>query len=179
MQTSCGVDNHHVGPISLGRGKSVVGNGCRVGTHLLLDDRHANTLTPDANLLDSSGTESVGSAKINLLARLLKLIGKLADSGGLAHTVDTHNENHVRAMVGRKLPVVVITRIVFGKQRGNLVAHDTVKLGCRHILVAGHTLLNALDDFKGSCHADVGSDESLLKVVEHLVVDSRLAHDGT
>ena len=176
MKTSGGVDNNNICAIGLSRRQCVESHRSRVGTHLLLYYRHTDTLTPYTNLLYSGSTEGVGSTEINLLASLLELIGKLADSRGLANAIDSDNQYDIRLVLCRQIPVVVVASMVLGKERGNLVAHDAVKLGCRHILVASHTLFDALDNLKSSLHTYIRCNQSLLKIVEHLVVDSRLAH---
>ena len=82
-------------------------------------------------------------------------------------------------MIGRQFPILVISSVILGEQRCNLVAHDIVKFRRRHILVACHTFLDALDNLQGCVNTDIRCDKSLLKIIEHFVVDSRLTHDST
>ena len=99
MQSACGVNEHHVGPVGLGALQGVVGHRGRIAAHLLLYHGYAHTLAPDAQLLHGSGTEGVGSTQIDFLARLFELPSQLTYRGCLAHAVDAYHENHVGLMV--------------------------------------------------------------------------------
>ena len=172
MQTSCGVDDYDVGAVSLSRRQGIESYGGRVGTHLLLHNGHTYALAPDANLLYGGSTECVGSTEIHLLARFLELISQFANGSCLANAVHTYNKNHIRTVIGRQFPILVISSVILGEQRCNLVAHDIVKFRRRHILVACHTFLDALDNLQGCVNTDIRCDKSLLKIIEHFVVDS-------
>ena len=127
MQTSCGVDDYDICSVCLSRRERIESYGCRVGTHLLFYYGHTYALAPDANLLNGSCTECVGSTEIHFLARLLELISELANGGCLADTVHTNNKNHVRTMVGWQFPIVIIRSVILCKQRCNFIAHDIIK----------------------------------------------------
>ena len=54
-----------------------------------------------------------------------------------------------------------------------------MRLSSEVILVAGNALLDAFDDLERGVNTHVGCYEHLLKVVKHIVVDGRLAGNGT
>jgi len=49
-------------------------------------------------LFNGRGAKSVRSAQHNALPFLLKTIGQLADTGGLARAVYAHHKNHTRSV---------------------------------------------------------------------------------
>ena len=128
MQAACRVYQHHVGTIGLGTLKGIEGHRGRITSHLLLDDGHSYPLTPDAELLDGSCTEGIGSTETDLLACLLELPSQLTDGRGLAHAVHAYHQYHVGLMVARQIPVVVILGIVLCQQGGYLFLQDIVQL---------------------------------------------------
>ncbi len=146
---------------------------------MLLYDGHADPLSPHRNLLHGSGAECVGSTEIHFFAGLFELIRQLTYGSCLPHSVHPDHENDVWLVAGRNIPVVVFLASVLRKQGRDFLTEDGIQFRSRDILVAGDTLLNALDDFQRGVHAHITRQEHLLEVVEHLVVDSRLAGNGT
>ena len=179
MQSPGGVDNHHVGTLSLCRRNGVEGNRCRVGTHLLLHHGHINAFAPNLQLLDGGSAEGVGSTQHNLVAGALKLIGKLSDGGGFAHAVHPHNHNYVGLCDAlRHLKVVGGGAGCLGEHLRDFVAQQSVQFSRIYVFVARNTGTNAVDDFQSGVHTDVRGDERLLKLVEQIVVDGRFACYG-
>ena len=113
MQTSCGINNNHIGTIGFGRRDCIKGHRSRVRAHLLFNNRHTYTLAPNANLLNGSSTEGVGSSKIHFLTSLFKLIGQFSYRGGFTHTIYTHYHDNIGGMVGWEIPVVIVLGIIF------------------------------------------------------------------
>ena len=81
---------------------------------MLLNDRNTYAVAPNLYLLYGSSPESVGSAQIYFLASLFKLIGELANSGCLAHSVYANHQNNIWFMAGWKVPVFGILGVVLG-----------------------------------------------------------------
>ena len=179
VQAAGRVNQHHIGTVGLRALQGVKCHRCRVAAHLLLDDGHAHTLTPDAQLLDCSGTECVGSAKIHLLAGVLELPGQLANGRGLADAIHPHHQDDVGLMVAWQFPIFVILRVVLGQQRRNLFAKNGIQLRCTHVLVSAYTLFNALNDFQSGVNTDITRYQHFLQIVEHVVVNLRLSRHGT
>jgi hypothetical protein len=64
------------------------------------------------------------------------------------------------------------------EQVHNLFAQDAVELIGAHVLVAGHALLDAVDNFYRRIDAHVGVHQQRFKVVEHGLVYRAFAHYG-
>ena len=128
MKTTGGIDKYNISIIRLGTLNSIEGNTSRVRAHLLLDNRHSDTVAPNLNLLYSGGTESIGSTKIDLLSSFLELISKLTDSCGLANSIHSDYQYDVWLVIGRQVPIAVIARVILRKQICNSTTKDTVEL---------------------------------------------------
>ena len=178
MQTAGGVDDDHVGILGHGRLHRVESHGSGVSALTLLHNRNSYPISPDLELTDGGGTEGVRSTQHDLLASVLEVVGQLADGGCLAHAVHTHNHDDIRLLVGRDVEGGAVARLVLLEQAHDLLFQYGIELAGAHVFVAGHARLYALDNLQGGLDAHVGGDEDLLKVVEHLVVDGRLANDG-
>ena len=178
VQTSCGVDEHHVGVVSLGTLQGVESHRGGVAAHLLLDDGHPYPLAPDDELLHGSGTEGVGSTEVDLLASLFELPGQLANGSGLAHAVHTDNEDDVGVTTVFPLRGVEGVFLGLSQQGGNLLTKDVVQLRGGDILVTCHALLNALDNLQRGVNANIARNKHLLEIVEHVLVNLRLARHG-
>ena len=150
----------------------IVGHRSWIGAHLLLHHGHTHAVAPDLKLVDGCGTERIGSTEHHLVARLLELIGKLADGGGLANTIHAHHEHHVRPLgIGLHREAVELLALVLHQQRRNLLAQQFVQLARTYILVLGHAGLDALDDAQRGFYAYVARHKHLFQVVEHIVID--------
>ena len=101
VQTASGVDDDYISILCHRRLHRVESHGSGVGALTLLDARHAYPIRPNLQLTDGSGTEGIGSAEHDLLARLLEVVRQLADGGGLAHTVHAYYQYDIGLMVGR------------------------------------------------------------------------------
>ena len=146
----------------------------------MLDHGDTGTLTPDVELFDSGGAEGVGCAEHHLVSGGFELGGEFADGGGLAHSVDTHNHYHM-GMVAFRNGEVLFGRliVVFSEKFADFLTEELVKLRGVDIFVAGHTGLDAFDDFKGCVDPYVRGDEHLFEVVKHVIVDFRFSGDGS
>ena len=171
MQSSGSINQHHVGAISLSTLEGIEGNRSWIRSHLLLHHRHPNSLSPDADLFNGSSTESIGSTEINLLASLFKLIGQLADGSSFTHTIHTDNENDIRFVIGRQIPVVIIIRMIFREQISDFLAEDSVKLRGRNVLITSNSLFDAADDLHRSLHTDIRGNQNLLQIVEYIIIN--------
>ena len=174
MQTSCRIDEHHISIVGNGGTDGIVGNGCRIATHLLFHDRHTYTFAPYTQLLNGSSTEGVGSAKIDFLACLLELIGQLTNRGRLTHTIHTNHQNHVWLMVRRQLESLSIFCVVLRQEIRNLFAQNAIEFGGIYIFVTSHSSLDFLDNLQSCIYAHIRGDQHLLQIVQHLVVHLRL-----
>ena len=53
-----------------------------------------------------------------------------------------------------------------------------MEFGSGDIFIAGHTLLDTVDNLERSVDPDVRCDEDLLQIIEHLIVDGRFSGHG-
>ncbi len=72
-----------------------------VAAFLAGDDRRADAVAPDLQLLDRGGAEGVAGGKQDAIILLLEPMAELADRGRLAGAVDADHQDDVRA---RKAP---------------------------------------------------------------------------
>ena len=79
------------------RRQSVIHHGCAVSTGVLGNHRNLIALTPDLQLLHGGRPKGIPRCQHDRLPFRLELLRQLADGGGLAHTIDTHHQNHERA----------------------------------------------------------------------------------
>ena len=86
-------------PSGPGRGQAVEGDGGRVGALLVVDDRGADAVAPDGQLLGGGGPEGVGGGQHRLLALLGQGEGELADGGRLAGAVDPDDQHDPRTLL--------------------------------------------------------------------------------
>ena len=82
-------------------------------------------------------------------------------------------------MVGVKDEIVGIARAVLGEQSRYLFFQNAVQLVGVEVFVACHACFDAFDDFKRGLNTYIAGDEGFFKVVQHFVIDFRLAGNGT
>ena len=179
VQTACSIDENDICVVCNCAVECIESHTGWVAAHLLLDDWNANPFAPNTYLLNCSSTECVGCSKHDLQASFLELIGELAYSCGLAHTIHAYNKDNIRSLIGRDLETFSIVCIVFRKQLCDFIAKNVVELVSRDVLVSFNSSLDALDNVEGRIHAYITCNEDFLKVVEHLVIYLRLACNGT
>ena len=107
------------------------------------------------------------------------MIGELADSGGLAHAVDTHHHYYIRffACGHAELAVGAFVGIAC-EQIGNFLAQQAVEFLGVDIFVACDTFLDTVDNLEGGFRAHVGCDEDFFELVEKIVINSAPAGYG-
>ena len=114
MQTTCRIDNYHIGIIRLRRTQRIERHGCRIGSHFLFHDRDSNPFAPYHQLLDRSGTKRIGSSQINTIPSLFILICQLTDSCSLTYTIHPDNHDYIRFFPIGDRKFTGILNIVFG-----------------------------------------------------------------
>ena len=178
MQTTCGVDQHHVCTVCLCRFERIEGHRSGIRAHLLANHRRSGTLGPHAQLVDCSRTEGIRCADIDLLTRLAKLCSELADGGGFACAIDAHDHHNIGLALLCVEPESRVVAVILFEQQSDFVAQNRLKLSGIHILVARHTLLDTTNDFYGCFDAHVRGDQDLLQLIEHIVIDLRATRHG-
>src|SRR5258706_650191 len=88
MQAAGGVDQQYVNATALGCLDAVKDHGGRIGAGAVLDHFDTDSLTPDIELFDRSGTKSVAGDEQRLFPGAVKLRGEFADGGGFADAID-------------------------------------------------------------------------------------------
>ena len=170
VQAASGVDDGDVGSTGHGRLDRVKGHGGGVRAHILSDDVYAGPVGPDLDLVDGGRAECIRSAQDHFLPLGLEHRGELADGGGLAHAVHSHDHYHIRLL--RKIKGDHLGGTVQVDELGYLLAKHAYELVEGHILVLLHALLERINDLERGVHAHIGGDERLLYGIEHIVVDA-------
>ena len=129
-------------------------------------------------MLDGGSAESVSGTEDDLFALSDEAVSEFTNGRRLAHTIDTHDHNDVRA-TRRQLDVVSGGLAIFGKERGNLFAQDGVELFGGLVGIALDTSRDAFDDFERSIDAHIGGDEDLFELIEHVGIYLALGGDKT
>ena len=97
LEAAGGVDDQHV---LAGRGRlldAVEDDSGGVAAFLAGDDRRADAVAPDLQLLDRGGAEGVAGGEQDAIILLLQPMAELADGGRLAGAVDADHQDDVRA----------------------------------------------------------------------------------
>ena len=97
LEAPGGVDDQHV---LAGRGRlldAVEDDPGGVAAFLAGDDRRADALAPDLQLLDRGGAEGVAGGEQDAIILLLQPMAELADGGRLARAVDADHQDDVGA----------------------------------------------------------------------------------
>lgn len=125
-----------------------------------------------SSLFDGGGAERIGCTEHHLVTGGLVLVCQFADGGCLADSVDADNHDHIRLAGLLDLEILEFALILgFLEHIGNFLGEKAAEFLAAHILVAGDAFLQSVDYFKGSVGADITGDESLLEIVEHIIVD--------
>ena len=101
LQPPGGVDDQHV---LAGRGRlldAVEHDPGGIAAFLAGDDRRADAVAPDLQLLDRGGAEGVAGGEQHAIILLLQPMAELADGGRLARAVDADHQDHVRTREAR------------------------------------------------------------------------------
>ena len=96
MQTPRRINDQDVDAARPCRLDRIEGDGCRIGTFLVANDRNPRAIAPNLQLIDGGSAEGVGGSEHDGLALLLVVGGKLADRRRLANAVDADDEKHRR-----------------------------------------------------------------------------------
>jgi len=174
MQAARRIDQDDVGGPLLRRCHCIENDGGGVLPLLVCDNRCANPVSPEFELLDCGGAERVCGGKNDALAIPAEGAGQLRNAGRLSCTVDADHEDYR----GRERPVLIalvtpelslaVNRL---QQRDKLIAERFSYLfGLLHPLFAdpaSHFVEYHLRRFDPR----VGADQNLLELVPQLVVD--------
>ncbi len=175
MQPSGGVDKHHINVARHSGFNRIERHSGWVRAMLLFDDRHISAVGPDFELLDGRCSERIASAQHHRFARLLVLMRHFADGSGLSYSVNAHHHNDVR-LVGKLCRKIGGPLLLFLKHElRNLLANHAIELFRRHVLIAGHPLLDVINDVERRVYAHIACYEQLLQVIEQRRIDRVLA----
>ncbi len=151
----------------------VENDGGGVGPGFLPQELRLQALGPDLKLLAGGGAEGVGGAKQHAAALLLPAVGQLGDGGGFAGAVDPDQEDHVRLAVRSLLHRD--RRLGEGsggaEQRGQFLPQGLAKRGGIGEVTALDPLAQALEDFRGGFHPQVGAQQGGFELGENRRVD--------
>ena len=160
MQTTRRVDENEVATQLIGLVEHVVANARGIGPAIALDDGHAGALTPHIELLDGRGAERIGTADYDVLAGTRLGARDLADSGGLAGAVDTHEQHAARR-------VVEDVGLGFDEELA-----QTLGKGAAQLIggLTGCGLTQVVGDAHGDLAAHVSHDEGVLQVLPEALI---------
>ena len=173
MQTAGGVGDQDV---EAARFRGLQGVECdrgRIGVLALGDDRDVVALAPDLQLLHGGGAEGVAGGQHQAVAVLLEAARQLADGGGLADAIDADGEQHERLLIG-------INRQRLGDRFQDCAQLDAQ--GLQQLSRVGEfARLEAFTDighdFGADPHADIGTDQRRLQLIEQVGVEFRVARE--
>ena len=178
MQTSCSIYQHNISPLGNCMLQCIKGNTGGVTAHLLLNDRNANTLSPNDNLLDSCCAECISSTYDYLMSCLLELICKLTYCRSLAYSVDTNDHYNIRTLVCRNLEALGIYRIILRQQITYLVTQYRAQLIRSDIFVTGNAFLNTLYYPQCRVNTYITCHKDFLEIVKHVFVNLVTSGNG-
>ena len=168
MQTSCSIDDQHIGVTALCGADCIINDRCGIGTFVMADKLDTDTVSPDCDLVDCGGTECVCGGKDNFFAILFEQICDFGNGGGLADTVDADDEDNGRG--GGQIQRFALTDH-FGK---NFHQCETRILRLRD-LVAADCLLQRFQNLLGCADTNVGGDQNLFQLLIQIVIDDGVA----
>ena len=122
VQPAGGVDDQDVDAAAVGGLHGVEDDRAGVGALLVGDDRHAQALAPDLELVDGGGAEGVAGRQHDRAAELLVVGDQLGDRGGLADAVDADDHDHEGHAALQDLHLAVAGRQL--QQLDHLLAQD-------------------------------------------------------
>ena len=168
MEPSGGVDDDHVHVSGLGGLNAVKDHGGRVRSLVLADQVRPAALGPDLQLVRGGSPEGVSRHQQDLLPRVYLLLGDLADGGGLAHAVDSDDQDH--AGMGGQVQVGVSHADHAGED------HPQGRLGLVRpgdVLIP-YRLAELLRGLGRGLHTHVRQDQALLQLVIEVLVQLRI-----
>jgi len=171
VQSTGRIDDDNIRVSCLGRLDAVVGHRGRIGAVLLLDDGDPRPVGPDLELLNGGGTKGVCRSHQHALARLLVLVGHLADGRRLADAVYADHHNHVERIGQRGVEISGALVRPFKHQPSNFVSDQLVQLLGRNVLLLRHPGLDVVNNVEGRVYPHIARDEDLLKLVQDLCVN--------
>ena len=163
MQTTRRVNENEVATQLIGLVEHVVANARGIGPAIALDDGHTCALTPHIELLDGRGAKRVGTADHDVLAGTRLGARDLADRGGLAGAVDTHEQHAARRIVedvGLGLDEELAQAL--GKGATQLIGGLEV--------LTGRGLTQVVGDAHGDLTTHVSHDEGVLQVLPEALI---------
>ena len=163
MQTTRRVDEDEVATQLVCLVEHVVANARGIGTAIALDDGHARALTPHIELLDGRGAERVGTADHDVLAGARLGARDLADRGGLASAVDTHEQHAARR-------IVEDVGLGFDEELAQALGKGDAQLIGGLEVLAGRGLTQVVGDAHGDLAAHVSHDEGVLQVLPEALI---------
>ena len=166
MQPPGGVGQHQVGVAGGGVLDGVEDDRPGIAALVAADDRRADPVGPQLELVGGRGAERVAGGHHHPVAVADLAHAELADGGGLADAVDADEEPDVGG-VGQKMELAVA--VEDGGQLGLQGADEFVG-------VADPLLLDpapeVVEDPGGQAGADVGQDQGLLELLPGALVDA-------
>ena len=172
------IDQDHVVPLGDGAFHGVEGDGGGVGVLALSDEIGPGALSPNPQLVYGRGPERVGGPDGDLEAPLGELVAEFADGRGLAHAVDSDDQENIGAFGLRQVQVCGLIAPVGFEHAGDFLAEHGQQTVDGGGVLPGGTVLDALHDLHRGLHADVTGDQGLLELFEHVGVDVLLAGAG-
>ena len=137
----------------------------------MLDDGHADAVSPDGQLFRGSGTEGIAGGEHDRFPLLFVILGQFADSRRLTDTIDADDEDDPRPFRFREEFIVFIEQgdDAFFQIRYDVVAvFDFLRFDAGPYLV--QEILRRFD-------ADVSGEHDRFQVIVHVVVYFGIAAD--
>jgi len=167
VQTSSSIDYDVIGFARDRRLQRVEEHGRGIAARLCFDHLGAGALSPNFELLDCGGTESIGGAEQDVLALRAKDLRELADGRRLSCAVDSDYENNF----GRAIDLVYWPRVGCVQNAEQFFFQKPLEFFDIFDLLAIRLFAQFSEHFLGSGGSQIGADQRGFQVVEGVAVD--------
>ena len=119
-----------------------------------------------SQLFDGGGAEGVGRAQQHAALLGAETMGEFADGGGFARSVDANDQDH-----GGRFGDARHGALGGLQDFEEVLANEAFEFGGIADQFAVHALADALENFFGGAHADIGTDEGEFEFIEQIGID--------
>ena len=124
-------------------------------------------------MVNCGRAEGVSCPKDDLVALALELLCQFAYGGGLSDSVHTHHEDDI-GLFGE-----IHRLLVFVDEQTDFLTQIADKFVEGHKFVLVDTLFKIVDNLQGGVNAHIGLYEGFLHSVQGIIINPRLACDGS
>ena len=161
MQPSGCIHEDHIDVSGNGSGHGIKSNGRWIGTGALPDDRGAHPFSPNGQLFNRCGPESVRSNQHDDFSLLPETVRYFPDGGGLSDAVNACNHNdHGFSRFWRWMFDGFLIQ-----QGKDMVSQHLLEFPGVFQFFPRHLFLDGIEQGLGCSHADIGCEKYFLKLI--------------